>query len=254
MLGSILKAIFNLFCGGASSEKPPQQQQQQQQQQEWAQQPPHKPQTQPHYPPRPQQQQQQQPPHKPTKPYYDDNKVNQSNEHYRNLRAKANEAGDQMSRAFQAGHEAYAQGDGARAKQLSNEGKEHKRRMESLNQQAADWIYHANNLDSGPGEIDLHGLYVKEALAKAEAALDAAQRNGDEEIKLIVGKGLHSTNGAKVKPAIEGLMQRYQLDAELDRNNSGVLVVRLNRPRERSHLGADEITRRIERNEGCTIM
>lgn len=160
-----------------------------------------------------------------------------------------------MSKCFQEGHEAYARGDGALAKQMSNEGKEHKRKMESLNKQAADWIFHANNQDSGPNEIDLHGLYVKEAIARAEEALETAQRNGDKEIKLIVGKGLHSTNGAKIKPAIEGLMQRYQLDAELDPNNSGVLVVRLNQSRERSHLGADEISRRLERGgEGCNIM
>ncbi|KAG2015503.1 hypothetical protein CC2G_008771 [Coprinopsis cinerea AmutBmut pab1-1] len=109
--------------------------------------------------------------------------------------------------------------------------------------------------DSGPGEIDLHGLYVKEAISRTEEALEAAKRRGDTELKLIVGKGLHSSNGAKIKPAIENLMKKYQLDAELDPNNGGVLVVRLNETRRRSRMGADEITRRIERgDEGCTIM
>jgi len=46
-----------------------------------------------------------------------------------------------MARCFQESKEAYSRGDGARAKQLSNEGKEHKRQMEELNEQASAWIY-----------------------------------------------------------------------------------------------------------------
>jgi hypothetical protein len=48
--------------------------------------------------------------------------------------------------------------------------------------------------------------------------------------------------------------ERYQLSAELDPSNVGVLVIQLgsNRPR---GVGADEITRRIEdKEEGCIIM
>jgi len=56
-------------------------------------------------------------------------------------RAQANEEGDKMAKCFQASHEAYASGDGAGAKQLSNEGKEHQRNMESLNREASDWIF-----------------------------------------------------------------------------------------------------------------
>ena len=45
-----------------------------------------------------------------------------------------------------------------------------------------------NNGGRGPGEVDLHGLYVKEAIARTESAIQAAQRNNLSEIKLIVGK------------------------------------------------------------------
>ena len=38
-----------------------------------------------------------------------------------------------------------------------------------------------------PGEIDLHGLYVKEAIAYTDAALEEAKLRGDSEIRLIVG-------------------------------------------------------------------
>lgn len=86
--------------------------------------------------------------------------------------------------------------------------------------------------DSKPGEIDLHGLYVKEAIAHTDNAIEQAKRKGDTEVHLIVGtydtllnvdgfpftllttiiragKGLHSQGGiAKIKPAIEELMQK----------------------------------------------
>jgi len=46
-----------------------------------------------------------------------------------------------MAQCFQQSHEAYARRDGALAKDLSNQGKEHQRNMEELNKQAGDWIF-----------------------------------------------------------------------------------------------------------------
>lgn len=46
-----------------------------------------------------------------------------------------------MARCFQQSREVYSQGDGARAKELSNEGKAHQQKMEELNKKASDWIY-----------------------------------------------------------------------------------------------------------------
>jgi len=84
-----------------------------------------------------------------------------------------------------------------------------------------------------PGEVDLHGLYVKEAITHTDQIIAEARARGDNEIRLIVGsyksflylkrerrrtdclatvgagKGIHSTNhAAKLKPAIEELMQK----------------------------------------------
>jgi DNA-nicking Smr family endonuclease len=155
-----------------------------------------------------------------------------------------------MGRAFEESRDAYQNGDGARAKQLSDEGRRHKAEMEALNRQACDWIYHgatnshihkrdsdslvANNTDSDPNEIDLHGLYVKEAVERTEQAIQAAQRCGYPNVHLIVGdysasnllrisvyifvgKGLHSqANVAKIKPAIEDLMVKLELPCICD--------------------------------------
>ncbi|KAK0485382.1 hypothetical protein EDD18DRAFT_1196183 [Armillaria luteobubalina] len=122
--------------------------------------------------------------------------------------------------------------------------------MQQLNKEASNWIYLENNRDRKPREIDLHGLYVKEAIAYTDAALEEAKLRGDSEIRLIVGRGLHSEDGeAKLGPAIKGLMRKYQLSAELDPSNCGVLVVGLNgsppRTRHRQHL--DSSSRRSRR-------
>ncbi|KAF9566814.1 DUF1771-domain-containing protein [Agrocybe pediades] len=178
----------------------------------------------------------------------------QDNEYYVSLRAQANEHGDEMARCFQRSHEAYAKGDGALAKELSNQGKEHQRKMEQLNKQASDYIFRENNKDCQPGEIDLHGLYVKEAIARADAAIIQAKAERQHQVKFIVGKGLHSQGGvAKIKPAIEELMRKHQLSAQLDPTNAGVLIVMID-----SHqggIGPDEISRRLtNQQEGCTVM
>jgi len=186
-----------------------------------------------------------------------------------------------MARAFEESHAAYARGDGAAAKDLSNQGKTHQREMERLNAEACAWIFHKNNLDSRPGEVDLHGLYVKEAIACTDQSISEARARGDKEVRLIVGlyrkflfqdshlahrflgKGIHSPNHAtKLKPAIEELMLKHNLAAALDPDNSGVLVVHLEggaaeRARDRGGvvLGADDITRRLDsRDDSCIVM
>jgi hypothetical protein len=41
--------------------------------------------------------------------------------------------------------------------------------------------------DSKPGEIDLHGLFVKEAIEHTDRALEEAKQRGDSQLHLIVG-------------------------------------------------------------------
>ncbi|KAK0219038.1 hypothetical protein IW262DRAFT_1256787, partial [Armillaria fumosa] len=155
----------------------------------------------------------------------DDNQQDHPNEYYIGLRARANKEGDEMGRCFSESRDAYCRGDRASAKVLSNQGKIHRQNMQQLNKEASNWIY----LGQKPGEIDLHGLYVKEAIAYTDAALEEAKLRGDSEIRLIVGIGLHSEDGeAKLRPAIKGLMRKYQLSAEFDPSNCGVIVVGLN--------------------------
>ena len=46
-----------------------------------------------------------------------------------------------MGRCFEESRREYTTGDRARAKILSNEGKEHKAKMEELHAEASAWIY-----------------------------------------------------------------------------------------------------------------
>ncbi|KAF8973318.1 hypothetical protein BDZ97DRAFT_677668 [Flammula alnicola] len=216
MLIQLLKSIFNLVCGSPATSTTP--------------------------------------PEKPQQIRQDANQINQSNEYYVSLRAQANEHGDQMAKCFQESHDAYSGGNGALAKELSNQGKEHQRKMEDLNKQASDIIFVENNKDSKPGEVDLHGLYVKEAISRADQAIQKAKSEGQPR-SISLQRSPLSWRRCKIKPAIEELIQKYQLTTQLDPDNSGVLIVLLqSRPGERG-MGATEISRRLERDEeSCTIM
>ncbi|KAH7108313.1 DUF1771-domain-containing protein [Auriculariales sp. MPI-PUGE-AT-0066] len=283
---TVLLKLLNGLCGGQKADPEPQQPQsgagypgqqnhQQyppaQQQQPWHQQKPH--QQKPHQQ-QPQHQQPQQPPyHAPSPPHtgssppthqehhksdgrVNENMQNQQNPWYLDMRAKANKAGDGMARCFDESKQAYGSGDGARAKQLSEEGKAHKAEMESCNAQAAEWIFQENNTDSAPGEVDLHGLYVKEAIHYADRAVQEAKNRGETSIRIIVGKGMHSKGGkGKLGPAIEEVMQKHQIEADFDPHNAGVLVVRLGGARQQRGVGAGELERKIENDrDECVIM
>ena len=94
--------------------------------------------------------------------YSADNQVNQHDSQYMDLRNRARAEGDAMSRCFDQAHAAHERGDGAKAKQLSTEGHQHKEEMQRLNKQAADWIFMANNEDSPVGTV---GKYASTPLA-----------------------------------------------------------------------------------------
>jgi hypothetical protein len=46
-----------------------------------------------------------------------------------------------MGRCFDMAHQVHEQGDGKRAKELSEEGHRHQREMEKYNREASEWIF-----------------------------------------------------------------------------------------------------------------
>jgi hypothetical protein len=126
--------------------------------------------------------------------------------------------------------QAYKSGDGAGAKQLSNQGKAHDAKMDDYNRQASEYIFRENN---APGridedEIDLHGQFVEEAERILEQRIRADQQRGIVHLYAIVGKGNHSTGGVqKIKPKVEELCQELGLRYHTDEENEGRIFINL---------------------------
>jgi hypothetical protein len=115
------------------------------------------------------------------------------------------------------------------------------------------FLYVEKNQGRPSNEIDLHGLYVKEASQKAEEAIQRCQRNGEKDLVIIVGKGLHSPNQiAKLKPAIIELVKKYEVTCQPNIPNPGCLYIEFGKGTgDLSWL--DRFTDRVS-NDQCTIM
>lgn len=99
---------------------------------------------------------------------------------------------------------------------------------DNYNFQAAKYVFIENNADSDSNEIDLHGLYIKEAEYVLKTRIAAGVQRNESTLEVIVGKGLHSKDGvAKLKPAVEELCQESGFRSWIDNKNAGVLVIDL---------------------------
>ncbi|KAG2486502.1 hypothetical protein HYH03_014804 [Edaphochlamys debaryana] len=144
-------------------------------------------------------------------------------------RAKGDAHAHQRNEAFAASKAAYDARDHARAGELSCRGKQHAEQSKAAHARAAQLLLARNNARSGPGQLDLHGLRVGEAVEAVERALEAARRDGGpQRLVLIVGKGLHSPDGqSKLRPAIEGLVRRQGVHVRAGVPNAGCITVEL---------------------------
>ncbi|KAI8082585.1 uncharacterized protein B0P05DRAFT_596034 [Gilbertella persicaria] len=162
--------------------------------------------------------------------YHVSTDVDDDNE-YSRLRQLAHEEAEKRNNFYAQSQEAYKSGNGAEAKELSNKGHHHDNLMKQYNQRAADHIFAAHmlivkNQGRPRNEIDLHGLFIKEASEKVEEAIRRCQDHGDENLVIIVGKGLHSPNQiAKLKPAIIELVKKYNVSCQPNIPNPGCLFV-----------------------------
>ncbi|KAJ7497242.1 hypothetical protein FB451DRAFT_1017531 [Mycena latifolia] len=84
----------------------------------------------------------------------------------------------------------------------------------------------ARNLSNQDGVIDVHGLFVPEAIKKVKTALQEAILSDRKDVRVIVGRGLHSQNGrSKLRPAIMMEMERQSIPCQIQANNPGVLIL-----------------------------
>ncbi|KAJ3032968.1 hypothetical protein HDV00_006877 [Rhizophlyctis rosea] len=144
------------------------------------------------------------------------------------LRAKAHTAAQKRNEAYSQSQAAYRSNRKAEAKTLSEKGKRLDAEMKSLNAQAAEEIFQHHNKGRGLDEIDLHGLYVEEALRYVEAHIKKCRSAGVGRTRVITGMGNHSAGGvAKIRPAVEELARKEGIRWEVDPRNGGVIVLEL---------------------------
>lgn len=99
--------------------------------------------------------------------------------------------------------------------------------MDQYNQQAADYIFRANN---SPGRvdadcIDLHGLYVEEAERIIEQRIRSDQARGQDHLHAIVGKGNHSAGHVqKIKPKVEEICRELGLKYRTEENAGRIYI------------------------------
>lgn len=147
---------------------------------------------------------------------------------YKHLRAEADKLYKKRNQLSQQSQAAYKSGDGKKAHDLSEKAKQVLDEAENYNRQAAAYVFRENNTDSAEDEIDLHGLYVKEAEYFLQVRIVHFVRTHQSHLKVIVGKGLHSKNGiAKLKPAIDEMCDESGLRHRIDSHNLGVLIIDL---------------------------
>ncbi|ROW17824.1 hypothetical protein VPNG_00575 [Cytospora leucostoma] len=146
---------------------------------------------------------------------------------YDRLRDLARDEASKRNSCFDRAHQAYERGDGAEAKQLSNEGKEHAAKMAQYNKQASEYIFRANNAQDKVADdtIDLHGQFVEEAEDILEARIRDAQARNQTHLHVIVGRGNHSANHVqKLKPRVESLCQELGLQYKTEENEGRIYV------------------------------
>lgn len=146
---------------------------------------------------------------------------------YDRLRDLARQEAAKRNSCFQRSREAYENGDGAAAKELSEQGKEHGRKMEEYNRQASEYIFRENNAEGRvpPDTIDLHGQFVEEAEEILEQRIKYAKAHGQTHLHVIVGKGNHSANHVqKIKPRVEQVCQQLGLQYATEANEGRIYV------------------------------
>ncbi|KAI0901974.1 Smr domain protein [Annulohypoxylon nitens] len=152
---------------------------------------------------------------------------NDAEAEYDRLRDLAREEAAKRNSCFDRAHQAYERGDGAEAKELSNEGKRHAAKMDEYNKQASDFIFRENNAtDRVPDDtIDLHGQFVEEAEDILERRIRYAQQHGQTHLHVIVGKGNHSVNHVqKIKPRVEQVCRELGLQYATEENTGRIYV------------------------------
>ncbi len=159
--------------------------------------------------------------------------------HAEHLRAEAHALKVERDRHFAESQACFSRGDGAGAKAASDRRKQTQQRIELLRAQSAELLYAHHNAGRGLHELDLHGMYVEEALAQLQRRIDAVEKRLRTPataaqpalavpfmLVVIVGRGNHSRDRiAKLRPAVEKLIEQHRLRVHGDTPNAGCITI-----------------------------
>lgn len=146
---------------------------------------------------------------------------------WQSYRKQAREWASQRDLCFSYASDAFGNGNKEMAKYYSNLGKECRKQMEDANSSAACIIFEINNEELDADEVDLHGLFVNEAIAKLTERIDHARNNGIDKLTVIVGQGNNSETGPKLKPAVTEFAVVNSIPYKLSVTNAGRIELKV---------------------------
>lgn len=133
-----------------------------------------------------------------------------------------------------------------RYKKLRRHARNYPSSRETYNWEAANLIYQINNYECGRNwdEIDLHGLFVREAVSFLTTILQQFRHNpairDHKYLTVIVGKGIHSRKGPLIGPAVRRLLEKNGYEY-WGGNNLGLIIIKLKRQEEKEILGGSHL-------------
>jgi len=149
-------------------------------------------------------------------------------EEAQDLRRKATNHAKQRNEFFEKSQAAFKSGDGALAKDLSEQGKLEQIKMDEANHRAAELIFFSKNRSQPPDTIDLHMLFVDEAIMRTTKRIEDAQKHKENHLVIVHGAGNHSANHVQLlKPAVVKLLNEKGLKFKENKPNVGCIYVEL---------------------------
>ena len=146
---------------------------------------------------------------------------------YKKYRAEAEEHAQRMKQCFSEAHIEYEDNHKGQAKHLSDDGKKHQHEMDAANARAVLEVINPQNLDIND-TIDLHGLYVKEAVSETKKFVENnTKTKRHDRVFLITGQGHHSKTPehSVVKDAILQLAKESKWNIVQEANNPGKFII-----------------------------
>lgn len=142
-------------------------------------------------------------------------------ERSRHVARKYAQQADQAATSAQA---ASVRGDKAQVIKFSRLVMRCSRCRDNHNRIAAELIFrfHNNRLDDET-IIDLHYLRASEAVNVLLERIEALIINGKSNLDVIVGRGLHSTDGPKIRPTVISLAEHCSIPYKISTTNPGLI-------------------------------